>query len=410
MFKKVVIKSFGFLLCVAFITLILNTNFADVMAQTNGAYISYEQLNELNETSRFGKFISAYLSEKEVNVGGKTVKQSSLKFKLFGLITLKEVSVNVADSKQVFVGGIPLGFALDTKGVIVIGENSVTTENGDIIPEKSEKLYAGDILKKINGVEITSISVIQDELKKSEGKEVKIDAVRKDKEFSFKLKPALDLESKTYKLGLWVRDDASGIGTLTYVDTNTKDFGALGHPITDFETGAIVPVQEGKIYNCSLVGINKGQKGKPGELRCLFLQGKNSKGRVFKNTNSGVFGKVDDLKGVVDENIIVPIGGRMGVKPGNAKIVSAVSGVREEYQIEIIKANHQTKLSDKSIIFRVKDKRLLDLTGGILQGMSGSPIIQDGKLIGAVTHVFLNDPTKGYGIYVDWMLQEAQAA
>ena len=409
MFKKVVVKSFGVLFCVAFAMLIINTSFVDVLSQSNGSYISYEQLSELNEQARFGKFISTYLQEKEVKVGNEIVTQTNLKFKLFGLITIKEVAVTMTDDKTVFVGGIPLGFALDTKGVIVIGENSVLTEHGDITPKKSEKILPGDIITKINDIEIINTKIISDELKKNNGDEVKITAKRKDKEIKIKLKPALDLESQKYKLGLWVRDDASGIGTLTYVDQKNNAFGALGHPITDFETGAVVPVQDGKIYNCTVVGINKGQKGKPGELRCLFMQGKNSKGYVLKNTVSGVFGTVEDLSGIVDENLTLKIGGRMTVKPGQAKIVSSVSGVREEYTIEIIKANHQSRSGDKSLVFRVKDKRLLNLTGGILQGMSGSPIIQNGKLIGAVTHVFLNDPTKGYGIYADWMLAEAAA-
>lgn len=409
MFKKVVTKSFGVLFCVAFAMLVVNTNLVDVFRTSSGSYISYEQVNELNKEARFGKFISTYLQEKEVKVGNEIVTQTNLKFKFFGLVTIKEVAVTMADDKTVFVGGIPLGFALDTKGVIVIGENSVLTDEGDITPKKSEKILPGDIITKINDIEITNTRVITEQLDKSNGEEVKITAKRKDKEIKIKLKPALDLESKKYKLGLWVRDDASGIGTLTYVDKNSNVFGALGHPITDFETGAIVPVQDGKIYNCTLVGINKGQKGKPGELRCLFMQGKNSKGSVAKNTSSGVFGKVEDLKGIVDENLTLKIGGKMTVKPGEAKIVSSVSGVREEYKIEIIKAVHQTRSSDKSLVFRVKDKRLLELTGGILQGMSGSPIVQNGKLVGAVTHVFLNDPTKGYGIYADWMMAESAA-
>ena len=403
LFKKVVIKSFGVLLCIAFVTLIVNTDFS-VFSLTNGSYISYEQLNELNENARFGKFISASLADEGIDVGNG-LKKSKLKFKLFGLFTVKEVGVNVSDGKEVYVGGIPLGFALDTKGVIVIGENSVNTQHGSIIPEKSEEVLAGDILTKINDNEITSVEIIKQELEKSNGSVIKVKAMRKDKEYEFSLKPALDVESGKYKLGLWVRDDASGIGTLTYVDKQSKAYGALGHAITDFETGAVVPVQDGKIYNCSLIGINKGKKGKPGELRCLFLQGKNSKGDVQLNTSSGVFGKVETTQGIIDENLVATIGGRMSVKPGPAKIVSSVSGVREEYEIEIIKANYQSKSSDKSLVFRVKDKRLLSLTGGILQGMSGSPILQDGKLIGAVTHVFLNDPTKGYGIYVDWMLE-----
>lgn len=407
MFKKVVIKSFGVLLCVAFAMVLVNTNFLDVMAQSSGAYITYEQINQINQEGKFGKLISTHLTEKEVKVGNQLVKQSALRFKLFGLITIKEVGVNVTPNKQVYVGGIPLGFALQTKGVIVIGENSVLTEQGDVITQKSEKLLPGDIITSINDTPITSVNVIVEELEKCNGNQVKLQALRKDKNITVRLKPALDLESQTYKLGLWVRDDASGIGTLTYVDRQSKAFGALGHPITDYETGAVVPVLDGKIYNCTVVGINKGVKGKPGELRCLFMQGKNAKGTVSKNTTSGVFGKVEELSGVVDENLIVQVGGRLSVKAGPAKIISSVSGVREEYDIEIIKAVHQSKISDKSIIFRVKDKRLLSLTGGILQGMSGSPIVQDGVLVGAVTHVFLNDPTKGYGIYLDWMLAES---
>lgn len=407
MFKKVVLKSLGVVFCVAFAMVVYNTNILDIMTQTSGSYISYDEVSQLNSDGKFGKFVSTLLSEKQVSVGGEIVKQTSLKFKLFGFLTLKEVGVTVTDDKDVFVGGIPLGFALETKGLIVIGENTVSTEDGDIYTLKNQKFEAGDIVTEIEGKKLVGINSLKEFMKNSNGEELTITAIRKNKEIKIKLKPALDVETKTYKLGLWVRDDASGVGTLTFVDKETNKFGALGHPITDYETGATVPVESGKIYNTTLVGINKGQKGKPGELRCLFLQGKNHKGTVLKNTQSGVFGQVDNLQGIVDENLIVSIGSRMGVKPGKASIVSSVSGVREEYEIEIIKANNQRSQADKSLIFRVKDKRLLSLTGGILQGMSGSPILQDGKLVGAVTHVFISDPTKGYGIYMDWMLKDA---
>lgn len=407
MFKKVVLKSLGIVFCVAFAMIVYNTNIVDIMTQTNGSYISYEEVSKLNKDAKFGKFVSTQLSEKQVSVGGEMVKKTSLKFKLFGFFPIREVAVTVTDERDVFVGGIPLGFALETKGLIVIGENTVSTDKGDVSTEKSQKFEAGDIITEINSKNIIGIKSLKDYMENSEGQEVTLTAMRKNKEIKIKLKPALDAETKTYKLGLWVRDDASGVGTLTFVDKQTSKFGALGHPITDYETGATVPVETGKIYNTTLVGINKGQKGKPGELRCLFLQGKNHKGTVTKNTNSGVYGMVENLQGIVDENLVVSIGSRMGVRPGKATIVSSVSGVREEYEIEIIKANNQKSSSDKSLIFRVKDKRLISLTGGILQGMSGSPILQDGKLVGAVTHVFISDPTKGYGIYMDWMLQDA---
>lgn len=405
MFKKIAIKSIGIIFCLGFVMLMMNTDFNSISQLPNSSYVSYDEIKEINDESRFGKFVFANLDEKEVNVGGEKTKISTLKFKLFGIIPLKEVSVAVGESKEVFVGGIPLGFTLSTKGLIVVGENSVLTKSGSVDTFKEKEILAGDILTHINGKEITGVDTISETLDNLDNDYVSLKGIRKNNTFDVKLKPALDMESNKYKLGLWVRNNASGVGTLTFVDEN-KNFGALGHPITDYETGAIVPVADGKIYNCSLVGINKGERGKPGELKCLFLQGKNSKGSVDKNTTSGVFGNITDTSGIVDENKMATIGGRMSVKAGKAFIVSSVSGVREEYEIEIIKVNNQKAKSDKSIVFRVKDKKLLNITGGILQGMSGSPILQDGKIIGAVTHVFLNDSTKGYGIYLDWMLEE----
>lgn len=405
MFKKIVIRSIGVLFCVGFVMLMVNTNFVALSDLPQTGYVTYNEINDMNNQSQFGKFVTADLEQKDMIVGGEKNKISTLKFKLFGIIPVKEVSVNVGEEKEVFVGGIPLGFSLNTKGLIVVGDNSVLTQEGNKETQKDKTILPGDILTEINGKEITSVSVVEEELNDFDNEFVNLKVLRKDKTIDIKLKPAKDMESNNYKLGLWVKNNASGVGTLTFVDQN-KNFGALGHPITDYETGSVIPVQDGKIYNCSLVGITKGERGKPGELKCLFLQGKNSKGSVSKNTNSGVFGDIKDLSNIVDENKKAIVGNRINVKPGKAYIVSSVSGVREEYEIEIIKANNQKQKSDKSIIFRVKDKRLLSMTGGIVQGMSGSPILQDGKIIGAVTHVFLNDSTKGYGIYIDWMLQE----
>lgn len=405
MFKKIVIKSIGVLFCVGFVMLMVNTNFVALSDLPQTGYVTYNEINDMNKQSQFGKFVTADLEQKDMIVGGEKNKISTLKFKLFGIIPVKEVSVNVGEEKEVFVGGIPLGFSLNTKGLIVVGDNSVLTQEGNKETQKDKTILPGDILTEINGKEITSVSVVEEELNDFDNEFVNLKVLRKDKTIDIKLKPAKDMESNNYKLGLWVKNNASGVGTLTFVDQN-KNFGALGHPITDYETGSVIPVQDGKIYNCSLVGITKGERGKPGELKCLFLQGKNSKGSVSKNTNSGVFGDIKDSTNIVDENKKAIVGNRINVKPGKAYIVSSVSGVREEYEIEIIKANNQKQKSDKSIIFRVKDKRLLSMTGGIVQGMSGSPILQDGKIIGAVTHVFLNDSTKGYGIYIDWMLQE----
>ena len=191
---------------------------------------------------------------------------------------------------------------------------------------------------------------------------------------------------------------------MTFVKKN-GDYGALGHPITNSNSNTIVPITSGNIYDCNLIGIHKGQKNNPGELRGVFVQ-KNSKGTIEKNTPYGIFGNITESDGLFDTNRCVDIGGRLSVRPGKATLVSSVSGIQEEYEIEIIKASYQTKSSDKSMVFRVTDERLLNLTGGIVQGMSGSPILQNGKLVGAVTHVFLSDSTKGYAVYSDWMLEQ----
>ena len=174
--------------------------------------------------------------------------------------------------------------------------------------------------------------------------------------------------------------------------------------ITDYETGAFVPAKSGKVYPCNVVGLEKGEKGSPGEIKGVFMQGKSQKGTIEKNTEFGVFGNITDKSKIIDLNKTAEVASRLTMKPGKATLISSISGVSEEYEIEIIKANYQPSSSDKSFVFRVTDKRLLNLTGGIIQGMSGSPIMQNGKVVGAVTHVFVSDPTKGYGVYIDWML------
>ena len=301
MFKKVVVKSIGIIFCIGFIMRISNINISNLFHLPEVGYVSYNEISQINDTNLYGKFISADLDEKYINVGGEKNKISTLKFKLFGFIPIKQVEVQVSEEKQVFVGGIPLGFSLQTKGLLIVGQNSVLTKDGNIVTDEQKQLVAGDIIIKINDKEVTSVEDLTSFLKDFDDETVTITALRKNKQITATIKPALDLQSNSYKIGYWVRNNASGVGTLTFVDEN-KNFGALGHPITDYETGVAVPVCDGDIYNCSLIGINKGEKGKPGELKCLFLQGKNNKGKVEKNTTSGVFGDITDTTGIIDEN------------------------------------------------------------------------------------------------------------
>lgn len=401
--RKILIACIVFLVlmvCVAI--LLLNINVKALSDLSNESYVTFEDMKKINEQNMFGKFVDASLDKSQVEVGAERPKTGKVTFKLFGLIPIKSVDVQILGDENIYLGGNAVGFSIKTNGVIVVGKNSVMTENGLVSVCDNQNIYAGDIITHIDGNVIKDANDIPNHLK-STTDSVKLTLKRGSKSFDVTLQPQVDTNGNK-KIGLWVRDDATGIGTLTYVDSKTLDFGALGHPVTDGETGTKIDIQKGQVYDCSVVGIEKGEKGKPGELKGVFLSSKNAKGEIEGGNDFGIYGKILEKSGMIDENVVAGVGGRLAVKPGKAQIMSSVSGVREYYDIEIIKASKQKTAKDKSMVFRVTDKRLLELTGGIIQGMSGSPILQNGKLVGAVTHVFVSDPTKGYGIYIDWMM------
>lgn len=401
--RKILIACIVFLVlmvCVAI--LLLNINVKALSDLSNESYVTFEDMKQINEQNMFGKFVDASLDKSQVEVGAERPKTGKVTFKLFGLIPIKSVDVQILGDENVYLGGNAVGFSIKTNGVIVVGKNSVMTENGLVSVCDNQNINAGDIITHIDGNAIKDANDIPNHLK-STTDSVKLTLKRGSKSFDVTLQPQVDTNGNK-KIGLWVRDDATGIGTLTYVDSKTLDFGALGHPVTDGETGTKIDIQKGQVYDCSVVGIEKGEKGKPGELKGVFLSSKNAKGEIEGGNDFGIYGKILEKSGMIDENVVAGVGGRLAVKPGKAQIMSSVSGVREYYDIEIIKASKQKTAKDKSMVFRVTDKRLLELTGGIIQGMSGSPILQNGKLVGAVTHVFVSDPTKGYGIYIDWMM------
>ena len=306
---------------------------------------------------------------------------------------------------EVYVGGIPLGFTLECDGVIVIAVGNVHTEEGVVSTIKEGSIENGDVITQIDNIKITSVQTINDEMKKQEkeNREVSLLVKGKTAEKQVKILPAKDVISDEYKLGLWVRDNSAGVGTLTYVKDN-GEFGALGHSVCDIDTGTVLPVRGGGIYKCNIIGVETSKRGSAGELKGLFLRNGAQIGRVDKNTDAGVFGVAEDeLK--QNLNLKLPVARKNQVKTGRASILCAIEGTEaKEYSIEIIKTTKQNSLSTKSMVIRITDEELINKTGGIVQGMSGSPIIQNGMLVGAVTHVFVSDPTKGYGIYAEWMV------
>ena len=397
-------KSILFLYCFLMISTIFlhNVKLLDILTIPEGFYSNYSEIYEANNNKYFGDFVNMNIETNKVATDDKEPSEGYVIFKLFGFIPIRKVKVKILPSQEVYVGGNPIGMKVKSKGVVIVSDSIIDLESSTI--EKNKILKNGDIILRINGQDINSMEDIDKVLDYAENGRVVVDFKRDNKEQTKEITLLKNDENK-YKLGVWVRDDFSGVGTLTFVRKDTFEFAALGHPVTNDKSENIIDISDGQLYNCSLVGINKGYKNDPGELKCVFVQ-KNQDGNIIKNTKFGIYGYLNNTKNLIDTNLTANLGGRLSVKPGKAKLISSVSGIREEYDIEIIKANYQSKSDDKSIIFRVKDKRLLELTGGIVQGMSGSPIMQNGKLIGAVTHVFLSDPTKGYAVYSDWMLEQ----
>lgn len=253
---------------------------------------------------------------------------------------------------------------------------------------------------------ITCTADLIQKVNKSKGKEINIKYVREGSEHNAEITP-IQTSANEYKLGLWVRDAAAGVGTITYYEPSTKSFAALGHGILDIDTEKLINIANGEIVTANILSIVKGEKGNPGEIRGTIAS-KNTIGKVSKNTNLGIYGTIDDISKLnIDTSNELEVALRNEIKTGKAKILCSLeNGVREEYEIEIKKIYKNNNIDNKSMLIEVTDQRLLEKTGGIIQGMSGSPIIQDGKFIGAVTHVLVNNPKQGYAVFADMMIKE----
>ncbi|MBQ9790254.1 MAG: SpoIVB peptidase [Clostridia bacterium] len=327
-------------------------------------------------------------------------------FKNFFDSPFKNHDDNNLPDEYVYVGGFPIGLALATDGVVVIAKGTVTTVHGEINTTNGSDIKVGDIITHLDDYKVSSTEDIELYLgRKYDGKtNVSVKLMRGDDQVSTTILPEKDCLSDKFKLGLWVRDSASGVGTMTFIKEN-GEFSALGHPISDVDTASKFEVKNGNIFKCNIVGVQKGTFGTPGELRGLFLKNGASIGELFQNTEFGA-------KGVMNKSFMekanlhkMKVGRKGFVKTGKATILTTIDGVTpEEFDIEIVKTSVQNEPQKKIMILHVTDKRLLEKTGGIVQGMSGSPIIQNGRIVGAVTHVFVNDPTRGYGLFMDWML------
>lgn len=328
----------------------------------------------------------------------------------FAGIPVKKVDVNVLKDFKVTPGGQSIGVKLNTVGVLVVGHHLVNTEDGKKSPGEIAGIKIGDIITEINGNKIEKMTDVAPFVQDSgqSGKALDMVISRESGKFTTKLTPLKDKGENSYKLGLYIRDSAAGIGTMTFVHPQSKKYGALGHVISDMDTKKPIVVEDGQIVRSTVTSIEKGSNGDPGEKLARFSSDREIVGNITKNSPFGIFGVLNkELKnGILDKPL--PIALSHQVKEGPAKILTVVNDDRvEEFDIEIVSTIPQKFPATKGMVLKVTDPRLLEKTGGIVQGMSGSPIIQDGKLIGAVTHVFVNDPTSGYGVHIEWMLNEA---
>ncbi len=328
-----------------------------------------------------------------------------LGLKLFGTIPFKEISVNVEDACYAVPCGMPVGIYLKSRGVMVIGTGKVTDENGSEAEPAYGILQSGDYIEAINGQPLSDKEALITSLNRMGESEALLRVRRGGRELELSVDTVKTADGSR-KLGAWVRDDTQGIGTMTYLKPD-GGFGALGHGISDSDTGRVVEIENGALYETEILGIEKGSAGNPGVMAGVIYYGPGSRlGSVAQNTDCGIFGTAGQAFCDAVGQQTMEVGHRQDVKRGKAWIRSCVSGEACDYEIEIQRVDYSPAKENKSLVFQVTDERLLRLTGGIVQGMSGSPILQNGKLVGAVTHVFVQDSTRGYGIFVEDMLKK----
>lgn len=315
------------------------------------------------------------------------------------------VDVSAIESLSVYAGGEPVGIYMETQGVLVVDSGELKDSNGQMVNPAEHIIRPGDYIRKVDGTELTGKQQLVELVASNQGEPMEMEVLRRDELIHLALTPVLT-EDGSYKLGIWVRDNIQGIGTLTCVAPG-GNFVALGHGISDIDTGTRLEISRGDLYKASILSVQKGEPGSPGELRGVIdYEKSNLIGTIEANTGNGIQGRLDVDELGADQQPLYELGFKQDIVTGDATIRCDVGEGVKEYTIRITDIDMNAKDSNKSFTIEVTDPDLIASTGGIVQGMSGSPIIQNEKLVGAVTHVFVNDPTKGYGIFIENMLEQ----
>ncbi|HEY8449321.1 MAG TPA: SpoIVB peptidase [Bacillota bacterium] len=363
------------------------------------------QVNGLALGDRAMTIVAQALSLRPLATG-----QVTLDLKLFGIIPFRQLTVDIVPPLRVYPGGQSIGVLLRTDGVLVVGHAPVRGADGQIHdPARDAGLAVGDRIVRLDGRPVENVEQVAERIHRAgdAGRAIDLEVVRNGRRFQTRVSPVYDREHGRYLIGVWIRDSSAGVGTLTFYEPQTGIYGALGHTVLDADTGEPLPVAGGRIVPADVVEVNRGAQGRPGEKIGVFEATSPTLGDVRRNTPYGLVGRLSVSLGHPLFEEPIPVGLASRVQPGPAEILTVVEGQRLQrftVEIERILGNHA---GGKNMIVHVTDPDLLAVTGGIVQGMSGSPILQNGRLVGAITHVFVNDPTRGYGVFIEWMIRES---
>ena len=326
-----------------------------------------------------------------------------IRCKWLGVLPLKTIKVHTVEKQEVLVSGSPVGIYMETKGVLVIDSGEITDREGIRRTPAEHIIQPGDYICEIDGKVLTGKRQLMQLVRENQGEPMELQVIRHQETIKLEMTP-VETEDGSYKLGIWVRDNIQGIGTLTYVEPNGT-FGALGHGISDADTGERLEISDGDLYRADILSIRKGTAGTPGELRGVInYREENRIGTICGNSQYGIRGQMEPGK-YTESMKKIPTGLKQEIQTGKAEIRCDIGDGIREYQCEILEIDSNARDTNKCFVLRITDDDLLSRTGGIVQGMSGSPVLQNGKLIGAITHVFVNDPTKGYGIFIENMME-----
>ena len=337
------------------------------------------------------------------------VGTANLEVSLFDAIKIKDVNVNVIPKTKVIPVGNIAGVKLYTSGVLVVGMSEIEgDDNKKYKPYENTGIEEGDTIIKVNDTHINSTDDLIETVNLSKGKDVKVKYIHEEETKECSMTP-VKTSNSDYKLGLWVRDSAAGVGTVTFYEPSSKTFGALGHGITDIDTNELINIASGEFITTRILDITKGESGNPGKIQGT-VENQTNIGTISKNSRFGIYGKVDNLSSLdIDVSKEMEVALRKEIQTGKATILCSLDNQKpQEYEIEIEKIFKENNYDNKSMLIKITDERLLEKTGGIIQGMSGSPIIQNGKFVGAITHVLVNNPQEGYAVFGDIMLKQAK--